>query len=144
MGAGAIFQDDQGKILLLKPSYKDHWTIVGGGVEKDESPREACEREVEEEIGLKIKLTGLLAVVYNRDNGKVDENLQWVFAGGKLAPKQIANIKIDGKEIVDFKFVTLEKAINMVGEGMRKRLRLYRGIIESEKAVYLEDGLEVF
>ena len=37
-GAGAIFHDAAGRILLVKPSYRDTWQIPGGGMEEGEYP----------------------------------------------------------------------------------------------------------
>ncbi|CAN5733096.1 hypothetical protein BH20ACT1_BH20ACT1_01710 [soil metagenome] len=33
---------------MVEPAYKDTWEIPGGQIESGESPREACEREVDE------------------------------------------------------------------------------------------------
>ena len=38
VGAGCLFCDDLGRVLLVNPVYKDPWEIPGGGVEIDESP----------------------------------------------------------------------------------------------------------
>jgi hypothetical protein len=44
--AGALIFDDRGRLLVLKPSYKKHWTIPGGQIEPDgESPWDTCWRE---------------------------------------------------------------------------------------------------
>jgi len=57
----AVIVNNDNKILLLKRSdFKDQWmpskwALVGGGIEKGESPEQACEREIQEETGLKIK-----------------------------------------------------------------------------------------
>ena len=47
-GAGAIFHDLDGKVLLVKPSYRDTWEIPGGGLEHGEYPFQAAAREVRE------------------------------------------------------------------------------------------------
>jgi hypothetical protein len=47
-GAGAIFHDPDGKVLLVKPSYRDTWEIPGGGLERGEYPFQAAAREVRE------------------------------------------------------------------------------------------------
>ncbi|MCX4094848.1 NUDIX domain-containing protein [Nocardia sp. alder85J] len=49
-------------VLMVKPTYKEHWDIPGGYVERGESPRAACEREVHEELGISIDGLHLAAV----------------------------------------------------------------------------------
>ena len=57
----AVIVNNDNKILLLKRSDEDKkiwmpgkWALVGGGVEKGESPQQAVEREILEETGLII------------------------------------------------------------------------------------------
>ena len=52
VAAGALFFDDQGRVLLVHPTYKDTWDIPGGYVERGESPAAACRRELKEELGI--------------------------------------------------------------------------------------------
>jgi 8-oxo-dGTP pyrophosphatase MutT (NUDIX family) len=52
MAAGALFRDEDGRVLLVNPTYKPTWDLPGGAVEKEESPHAACRREVAEELGL--------------------------------------------------------------------------------------------
>jgi 8-oxo-dGTP pyrophosphatase MutT (NUDIX family) len=51
MAATAFFRDDQGRVLLVNPVYKETWDLPGGAVEAEESPHAACRREVAEELG---------------------------------------------------------------------------------------------
>lgn len=50
------------KVLLIKRTKKDsiYWVIPGGGVEKNETNKEALMRECREELGVKIKISSLL------------------------------------------------------------------------------------
>ena len=48
VAAGVLFRDVEGRILLVKPSYKEGWDIPGGYVEPGESPKQAAAREVRE------------------------------------------------------------------------------------------------
>jgi 8-oxo-dGTP pyrophosphatase MutT (NUDIX family) len=52
MAVTAFFRDDQGRVLLVNPVYKEAWDLPGGAVEAEESPYAACRREVAEELGL--------------------------------------------------------------------------------------------
>jgi 8-oxo-dGTP diphosphatase len=54
MGAGVLFGDGAGRVLLVEPAYKDYWEIPGGCVDADESPYQAAIREAKEELGLSI------------------------------------------------------------------------------------------
>ncbi len=53
LGANAIITCG-GKLLLEKRRDSDLWGLVGGGVKKTESSRQAMAREVYEELGLRI------------------------------------------------------------------------------------------
>lgn len=65
VGVGAvIFRDDE--LLLVvrgKEPRRGAWTIPGGAVELGETVREAIDREVLEETGLKIGIVGVADVV---------------------------------------------------------------------------------
>src|SRR5215469_2715077 len=52
MAASALFLNEQGNVLIVKPTYRPDWLLPGGSVEDHESPREACIREVREELSL--------------------------------------------------------------------------------------------
>lgn len=56
---GAIIQNDEGEVLLLKMAndkgvYPRQWGLVGGGMDEIETMEEALRREVREETSLEI------------------------------------------------------------------------------------------
>lgn len=53
---------EEGKLLLTHLFEMDEWTLPGGGLEPYETPEQAAVRELEEETGLAVELTELLAV----------------------------------------------------------------------------------
>ncbi len=56
--SGAIFTDND-KILFEDRrkicKHGEHWSFFGGSIEKNESPKQALEREIKEELNCKIK-----------------------------------------------------------------------------------------
>ncbi|HEY3514361.1 MAG TPA: NUDIX hydrolase, partial [Kribbella sp.] len=81
---GALIRDRAGRILFLEPTYKPTLDIPGGVVEYDESPYEACCREVKEEIGLDLEIGRLLVVDWVPAHGPWSDALAFVFDGGVL------------------------------------------------------------
>lgn len=55
MAVGVLFFNSNNELLIVKPSYKSGWSIPGGVIEQDESPRMGFIREVKEEIGLDVE-----------------------------------------------------------------------------------------
>ena len=56
----AIIVNEDNKFLLLKrgdkaPWMPSKWSLIGGAVEKGETPEQACKRETKEETGLELK-----------------------------------------------------------------------------------------
>lgn len=62
-----IFDKNRGKVLLTQRTDNGRWCLPGGALEAGESAAEACEREVWEETGLKVRATRLTGVYSNPD-----------------------------------------------------------------------------
>lgn len=60
--AGALITADDGRVLVVRQSYRDAWALPGGICEFGEPPHAGCAREVWEETGLRIEAGRLLAV----------------------------------------------------------------------------------
>jgi len=141
VGAGAIFFNSIGELLIVKPTYKDGWSIPGGAVELNESPREGCIREVKEEIGLDIYIKKLLVLDYR---AKDDDSLQFIFLGGTLDVQQIANIKLQESELSEYKFVSTDDAIaNYLRSNLAGRTPACLKAIRTGKCYYLEGSKEI-
>lgn len=64
LAAYAVIVDDDDRVLLALWNEGDEplWTMPGGGVELHETPGQAAVRELREETGYLVELTGLLGV----------------------------------------------------------------------------------
>ncbi len=62
-GCSATIFDLAGeKILLTRRSDNGQWCLPGGGIDPGESAAEACQREVWEETGLRVRLKRLTGI----------------------------------------------------------------------------------
>ncbi len=71
--AGALVVDDGGRLLLVRRAiepYHGDWDIPGGFCDADEHPRDAAVREVSEEVGLAVRITGFLGMWMDRYGGE--------------------------------------------------------------------------
>jgi 8-oxo-dGTP pyrophosphatase MutT (NUDIX family) len=131
--AGCVIRDEVGKIMVVEPVYKDMWEIPGGQIEEGESPREACEREVDEELGLVLHVGELLCIDYVRSR----DSYRFVFDGGVVDQSMIDSICLPPDELLSYRFVALEEAAQLVNPRLGRRLR---AIGEASTGRYLEDA----
>ena len=142
MGAGALIFNDKNELLVVKPTYKNYWSIPGGVVSQDESPRSACMREIREEIGIDIAALDFVCVDYMSAESEKEkgENLQFIFYGGILNKDAIQNIQLEAKELGEYAFVSIDRAMTMFGKNMAARLPKCIEAIRNKAGIYLERG----
>jgi 8-oxo-dGTP diphosphatase len=105
MAACALFRDEDGRVLLVDPVYRETWDLPGGAVEADESPQAGCCREVAEELGLDRPAGRVLAVDWVPSRPERPEGLVVVYDGGILSPAEIAAITVPASELAGFAFI---------------------------------------
>jgi 8-oxo-dGTP diphosphatase len=137
--AGALFFDEVGRVLLVKPVYKGDWEIPGGVLERGESPRAACIREVREELGITPPIGRLLGVDWVPPQGVWDAGLMFVFDGGVLPAEHVREVRVAPGELERWEFVPVSGVAAMLVP------RLARRVVECARArsgagMYLEDG----
>jgi 8-oxo-dGTP diphosphatase len=144
MGAGALIFDENGRFLLVNPTYKEPWEIPGGVVETHESPAQACVREVCEELGLNIELKRLLLVDYLSDSPEKVEALMFVFLGPVLTQAEIAAIALPVEELSEYRFCAIEEAVMLLNTRLRRRVQRALAGLNVNGPVYVEDQEPVF
>ncbi|MGR4850425.1 NUDIX hydrolase [Streptomyces sp. LARHCF252] len=60
VAASAVVTDDQGRILLQRRRDNDLWALPGGGMDMNDSLPGCAVREVKEETGYDVEITGLV------------------------------------------------------------------------------------
>jgi 8-oxo-dGTP pyrophosphatase MutT (NUDIX family) len=91
------------KILLIKHSYQPGWHIVGGGIDRGETPVQAVKRELLEELGLKcLEEPKIFGIYYNNYKNGNDFKVIYVVKKFNL-PKSFHNGEISEARMFDMK-----------------------------------------
>lgn len=140
MGAGCVFLDSEGRLLIVKPIYREVWLLPGGVVEADESPRQACIREVKEEIGFLCQPERLLCVSYINSARNHGESLQFVFWGGVIAEQ---DVELGDDELSAYQFLPPDEALPLMGEYAKRRISWCLKALKTDQMFYLENDDKV-
>ncbi|WP_327042453.1 NUDIX hydrolase [Micromonospora ureilytica] len=139
VAAGALFFDDQGRVLLVRPNYKNHWDIPGGYVEPGESPRDAGMREIQEELGLAAALGPMLVVDWAPAEHEGDK-LLFIFSGGSLSPEQEREIRFVDGELTEWRYVSAESLEQYGPPRLARRIRTAIAALSNGMSAYAEHG----
>ena len=98
-------RDVNGRVLLARHAEGDVWVLPGGAIEPAEVPADAAVREMFEETGLNVRLTGLVGVfggpefVVHYRNGHRTSYVTAVFEAelcggeGQLDPNELLEVR---------------------------------------------------
>jgi 8-oxo-dGTP diphosphatase len=134
--ASAMIFDRNGRLLILKPTYKSGWTIPGGVMEADgETPWDACRREVAEECGLIVRRGRLACVDFRRPRPGRPGGMRFLFDCGRFDDDALGAITAQPEEIAEHRIVKVSAALPLLSGPIRRRVRnALAGL------AYLEDG----
>ena len=127
----ALF-NSAGELLLLHRKDNDKWTMPGGTLDFGESLTHCAIREVREETGLQIHITGLIGtytdphILIAYSDGEVRQEFRFVYA----AEIESNELKIDD-ESKKASWVPLMSAVDLpLAESQRSRLK---DVVEYQK-----------
>ena len=115
---------DQGKILLVKHTYQSGWYTIGGGVDRGETPRQAMERELKEEVGATLTAPlELFSVYYTRKEKRDDYVIFYIGHGCIQEP-------CSSPEIADKQWFDINQLPEDISPATRRRIKEYFESIE--------------
>lgn len=140
VAAGVLFFDEADRVLVVRPSYKPGWDIPGGYVEPGESPKQACVREVKEELGIAPPIGGLLVVDWapHPDEG---DKLLFIFDGDILPRDYRSAVRVDAAEITEWRFVDTARLDALMPARLSRRITTATQARAEGRARYAERGL---
>ncbi|MCA9477918.1 MAG: (deoxy)nucleoside triphosphate pyrophosphohydrolase [Nanoarchaeota archaeon] len=119
--------EDRGKFLITQRPADKHnglrWEFPGGKVEHKEDPRVCLEREIDEELGIKIKADDILDVssnVYGESKHIVLLGMHCTFLSGDIKKLDIADFawvtpqEMDSYDITEADLPFIEKLKTLV------------------------------
>ena len=150
--AGALIFDRDGRLLILRPTYKKGWTIPGGVMEAGgETPWRACQREVREETALPVTRGRLVCVDFRPPKperpGKPARpgGLRFLFDCGAFGPQALASIVLQAEEISASRLLPRAEALPLLSKPVRRRVRAATRArtVRAGTVLYLENGRPV-
>jgi ADP-ribose pyrophosphatase YjhB (NUDIX family) len=103
----AIVPNDQGAILLVHKTDNDLWALPGGGMDVGESMADAVVREVKEETGVDVEVTGVVGIYSNPnhvmayDDGEVRQQCSICFTTRMLVGQLATSSETEEVRFVD-------------------------------------------
>lgn len=136
--SAALITDSCGKVLLVKPNYRDHWVIPGGYVDQHETPHDALSRELAEELGQHLRIGPLLVIDWAAAAGpRPRPIISFLFDGGRLDP---AAIKVNPEELDTFGFFEPDRCKELLPPAIAPRIDAALEAQAKGTTVYLTDG----
>ncbi|MFF5427619.1 MULTISPECIES: NUDIX domain-containing protein [unclassified Streptomyces] len=133
--AAVLLRDAAGRVLVVEPDYRPHWSLPGGTIESDagETPRQAARREAAEEIGLDVEPGALLAVdwVPGTDRPPI---VAYVYDGGVLSGERLARIRVREGELLSWKLIGRDEIPAHLPGGRGLRVLAALDVLESGRA----------
>jgi 8-oxo-dGTP diphosphatase len=139
VAAAGLIRDAAGRVLVVKPNYRDHWTLPGGICESGEAPHAGCAREVAEEIGLRLPVGRMLAVdwqqpldIYGR---QARPAVFFIFDCGVL--HSLSGVRLQVEELDDCRFADKAELTALLAVTTVPRVRAAINSVSSGCAQYV-------
>jgi 8-oxo-dGTP diphosphatase len=143
VAAGALIRDPDGRVLCVKPNYRDYWTLPGGICEAGEPPHLCCAREVAEEVGLDLPVGRLLTIDWQvalPEYGRsARPSMYFIFDGGVVPAG--AGIVLQADELDDYQFSPPANLADLLAPAGLRRTLAALAVTDGRGASYLPQQL---
>ena len=114
VSVAALVTNENDEILLVKSPWRG-WEYPGGLIEPGETFQQALHREIREEAGVEVEITGFVGICKNTEKDIVNIDFTCRYVSGELTTSD------ESTEVV---WATAEEAMNMITFPLtRKRLQ---------------------
>jgi len=124
VSVAALVTNEKGEILLVKSPWRG-WEYPGGLIEPGETFQEALHREVREESGIEIEITGFVGICKNIERNIVNIDFTAKYLRGNPTPSE---------ESTEVRWVTESQAMELITFPLTKK-RLKNMLADREDAV---------
>jgi 8-oxo-dGTP pyrophosphatase MutT (NUDIX family) len=133
----AVVTDTDDRVLLIHRTDNDRWALPGGGIELGENAGDALVREVREETGIDVRVTGIVGIysdprhVIAYDDGEVRQQFSLCFTA-----EPIGGTLTGSSESREVRWVPVGN-IETLDMHPAQRLRINHGVDRSRTAPYI-------
>lgn len=114
-------------VLLVKHSYTPGWYTIGGSIERGETPIEALQRELLEEVGVSCLTLPKLINVYHSKHAKRDDYVMFYLVN------DFKKIPVNSGEILEEKWFELQNLPSDISPATKRRIEEYLGLRRLEE-----------
>ena len=136
VSVAALVTNEEGKILLVNSPWRG-WEYPGGLIEPGETFQQALHREIREEAGVEVEITGFVGICKNVEKDIVNIDFTCRYVSGELTPSD------ESTEVI---WATPEEAFALITFPLTKK-RLEQMLSGSKDAKLFcfkrSDGFEV-
>ncbi|GAB2571779.1 NUDIX hydrolase [Streptomyces capparidis] len=143
-GAGVLFHDEAGRVLLVKPAYREGtWEVPGGAMEAGEFPWETARREVKEELDLELGRGRLLGVDWVPGRAERLPLVVFVFDGGPVTEEWVRRrVRLPAEELTDWRMAPPAQWPVLLAPHTARRVAACARALGTGDTVYLQHGWE--